>query len=699
MRQPQVLKAPVRALRSTLVGNNLTTAISLTTKKTAGRLVTRLGHLSLGDNFPTRVEVVVVGVEVEILPISLSPPAHSSINDNYCRVIPPVKNIVEDQNFKDKTNSVNSNVVFPVLFVTGQSQRKDISPYQCQREIKHVKLVCCVSHCLYTHNVRNVHHVVENPPVGVRLQMFWQVWLSLGSNPRVVYILKEGCSLPFKVRPPLSRSPVIISHYADAVKNKHLKESLQALLQKQAVEKVLVPSSVAFYNQQFLVPKPNDKWRPILDLSQLNLYLASASFKMETPETIRLSLQQGEWVTSLDFSDAYFHVPISQRSRKYLRFHLNSQTYQFTALPFGLSMAPLEFTKVVKEVKLMAQSQGIRIHQYLDDWLVRAPCQETCQRHTQTLLDLCRTLGWVVNMSKSELVPQQVFNFVGYHFDFSQGLVKPTQERWITLSQKISFLLGQQTISVRQFMSLIGLLTATEKQVVSRRLHMRPIQWHLKKHWHVPQSLEKVIPLPKSLHVHLRWWLDPDKVLRGQPLHPLQHALQLFTDASNEGWGTHLGDCTARGLWSRSEGELHINLLELKAVLLALKQFEQLCWSQTILVCTDNTIVVSYINKEGGMKSGSLCALLWRLLLWCNQRQIVLRARHIPGHLNVIADKLSRHKQVIQTEWSLLQENFDLLCRRWYTPKVDLFATRFNHKLPRFVSPVPDTGWPGRWMR
>ena len=239
-------------------------------------------------------------------------------------------------------------------------------------------------------------------------------------------------------------------------------------------------------------------------------------------------------------------------------------------------------------------------------------------------------------------------------------------------------------------MSLIGLLTATEKQVVSGCLHMRPIQWHLKKHWHVPESFERVIPLPKSLHVHLRWWLDPDKVLKGQPLHPLQHALQLFTDASNKGWGAHLGDFTARGLWSKSEGELHINLLELKAVLLALKWFEQLCWSQTILVCTDNTTIVSYINKEGGMKSGSLCALLWRLLLWCNQRQIVLRARHILGHLNVIADKLSRHKQVIQTEWSLLQEIFDLLCRRWHTPTVDLFATRFNHKLPRFVSPVPD---------
>ena len=44
---------------------------------------------------------------------------------------------------------------------------------------------------------------------------------------------------------------------------------------------------------------------------------------METPETIRLSLQQGEWVTSLDFSDAYFYIHINPRSRKYLTFHLS----------------------------------------------------------------------------------------------------------------------------------------------------------------------------------------------------------------------------------------------------------------------------------------------------------------------------------------------------------------------------------------
>ena len=110
--------------------------------------------------------------------------------------------------------------------------------------------------------------------------------------------------------------------------------------------------------------------------------------------------------------------------------------------------------------------------------------------------------------------------------------------------------------------------------------------------------------------------------------------------------------------------------------------------------CSDSTTVVSYINKEGGMRSSSLCALLWRLLSWCHPRGIVLKARHIPGRLNVIADKLSRHNQVIQTEWSLSQQVFNLLCSRWGSPHVDLYVTRFNHKLPKYMSPVLDqTAW------
>ena len=54
-------------------------------------------------------------------------------------------------------------------------------------------------------------------------------------------------------------------------------------------------------------------------------------------------------------------------------------------------------------------------------------------------------------------------------------------------------------------------------------------------------------------------------MLLGQPLHPLKHALQIFTEASKEGWGTHLNEYIARGNWSLPESKLHINYLELTA--------------------------------------------------------------------------------------------------------------------------------------
>ena len=85
-----------------------------------------------------------------------------------------------------------------------------------------------------------------------------------------------------------------------------------------------------------------------------------------------------------------------------------------------------------------------------------------------------------------------------------------------------------------------------------------------------------------------------------------------------------------------------------------------------------------------------MCALLWRLMTWCHHYHIILKARHIPGCLNVMADLLSRSNQVQSTEWSLHPQVFKQICRKWFTPHVDLFATHLNHKLPLYVSPIPD---------
>ena len=91
------------------------------------------------------------------------------------------------------------------------------------------------------------------------------------------------------------------------------------------------------------------------------------------------------------------------------------------------------------------------------------------------------------------------------------------------------------------------------------------------------------------------------------------------------------------------------------------------------------------LHKQGRRRCRAHCSLLWRILTWCSRKQLTLKARHISGRLNVVADKLSKLGQIIQTEWSLLPEVFQLICIRWHQPKIDHFATRFN-KLPCVTS-------------
>ena len=136
---------------------------------------------------------------------------------------------------------------------------------------------------------------------------------------------------------------------------------------------------------------------------------------------------------------------------------------------------------IVEEVKLMALSRGLRLHQYLEDWLIRSQSQEA-QVNTQAVVDLTQSLRWIINQEKSELKPTEVFSFVGYEYHLDSALVKPTQERWLKLQDLILRLKSKHVLTARCLMSLIGLLASTEKMVLEGRLHMRPFQFHLKEH-------------------------------------------------------------------------------------------------------------------------------------------------------------------------------------------------------------------------
>ena len=123
----------------------------------------------------------------------------------------------------------------PILTLHGQPQKKGLSPGQYLKRIKLVKGVSCVSQCLSASVVPNVPNVATD--VRGRLKKFWQVWQDLGANPRVLSILKEGYSLPFRDRPPFNRFPLIVSKEANPLKNKCLTETLTSYIQKTSCRK------------------------------------------------------------------------------------------------------------------------------------------------------------------------------------------------------------------------------------------------------------------------------------------------------------------------------------------------------------------------------------------------------------------------------------------------------------------------------
>ena len=522
------------------------------------------------------------------------------------------------------------------------------------------------------------------------MQRYWQVWQHLHCHPRVVQILRFGYQILPQSNPPKSVLPTIRSGYSTPEKHRFLTDCVEDMLKKGAIYPLKVCTTLGFCSRLFLVPKPGKKWRPVIDLSVLNSFLQVPTFKMETAEIIRNSLTKGEWLVSIDLKDAYFHVPIHPASQHLLRFHVDKRTYQFKALPFGLATAPLEFTRIVQEVKLVLQSRGIRVHQYLDDWLLRANTSHQCRSQTKELIQVVQDLGFVINFEKSELEPTQKIDFLGYNFDLIQGKVFPTEKKLKILEKAVQDMEVVSQTTPRSLMSLIGVLASLEKTIPMGRLHMRPFQWYLKTHWHYPQSLDLKIPVSNLLKSYLQWWKNPKNLEKGCPLHPQEHNTLIFTDASNQGWGAHLENLTVSGNWTDQEKLLHINVLELKAVFLALKSFQNSILDKRVLIATDNATVVSYLNKQGGTHSWDMCLLVWRIMAYCNPRNILIRARHIQGCLNVIADSLSRKDKIIQTEWSLHPQMFSLICKVWHTPMVDMFATKLNHKLPIYVSPVPD---------
>ena len=527
-------------------------------------------------------------------------------------------------------------------------------------------------------------------------------WKRCNPNQWVLRTVARGYRLQFANQPPLS-SRVIYTR-ARGLKADTLREEIGSLLRKGAiVELPRDQSRLGFWSRYFLVQKKGGGLRPILDLRCLNKHLKKFKFKMLTSQALLRSVRQGDFHCSVDLKDAYQHVQIYPPHRKFLRFAFEGRLYEYTVLPFGLSLSPRVFVKVTEAAIAPLRQQGIRLANYVDDWMISSCSSLEASLHTQTVLAHLTALGFNINFEKSMLIPAQQISFIGMLLDSNALSARLAPERVDRFLACLNSFQLDRVVLYKECMKLTGLMASAVQLLRLGRFYMRPFQrWVLSLRIPSRQGYKKVVVSQTCMDTLVRW-RDPAFLSSGVTMGEVVSHKVITTDASRLGWGAVHEGRSARGLWTPQMLKHHINFLELMAVFLALKKFEPLILGCHVLVRTDNTTALYYINKQGGLSSRPLDQLARRMTLWCERRLKSIRACHVPGLQNGGADLLSRREPRYE-DWSLHPSVVRQIFVRFGQPRVDLFASHENAKCPlyfavRGTSPLGVDAFASVWPR
>ncbi|KAK7929150.1 hypothetical protein WMY93_005545 [Mugilogobius chulae] len=220
-----------------------------------------------------------------------------------------------------------------------------------------------------------------------------------------------------------------------------LASEISTLLTKKAIREVKCDQRTGFYSRYFLIPKKDGGLRPILDLRSLNKFLRPLKCKMLTVPRVRQAVLPGDWFATIDLKDAYFQIPIWEGHRRYLRFAFAGKTYEFCVLPFGISLAPRTFTRCMDAV-LASKARGLRILNYLDDWLICA--------HSRAVQRECFSIATTSSVLRPPPKQQEELSRAisdcgvsGMSLNASTGTLSLTQKRQATIKDCLSlFRLG-----------------------------------------------------------------------------------------------------------------------------------------------------------------------------------------------------------------------------------------------------------------
>lgn len=454
------------------------------------------------------------------------------------------------------------------------------------------------------------------------------------------------------------------------------------------------PTQSKHYLSHFFTVKEPTKRRPILDCRPLNKFVQCHHFKMEGIPALRSLLEKDDLICKIDLKDAYVVVPLHQQSRRFLTFLHQGTVYQYKSLAFGLSVAPRIFSKPMRYAVEPLRRKGIKLVYYLDDICLVAKSMKEMNANMQETLAHLKNLGFLINYKKSSLQPQKIQEFLGFQFNTSTMQITLPQQKLKKIVSRIRQVKRSRTaFSCRWIASLVGKMTAVIPAIGEALIHLRFLQRDLAKSLHVHhQNWESPCQLTRKSFEDLQWWENFSGQHNGLPIHKEDFktpAIDIYVDASDSGYGVSSAELETHGFWTKEEQSTSINVRELKTVWIALQLHAEKHQNNVIRIFSDSTTAIKYVMKTGGTASPTLQDLALQIQSLLSKFQIRLQCVHIPGIKNTKADRLSRLAKPLY-EWSLPQQFFQKIQRKWGPLTIDAFAAHHNNLLPKYWSIRPD---------
>ena len=278
-------------------------------------------------------------------------------------------------------------------------------------------------------------------------------------------------------------------------------------------------------------------------------------------------------MATIDLKDGYYSVKIDELDTKYQKFVLNSRLLKFVALPNGLPPWPRKFTKLTKPPLALLRVQGHTFAIYIDDTISVDDTFQSCLLTVIKTIKLFQSLGFVIHTEKSIFIPSKNVECFGFAIDLERMVTYLSDHKKKKIFDKYQLISKKQYLKMRDVVSSIGTLTSTFPASEFGPLYYRAILKNKVDFLKANKgNFNARIDLTKNALQEIKWWKN-NIFYAFKPIRKVKISKVIYTVASLEGWVAFHGNTPTGRAWLPDEKRLHINVLELKAIFLALKAF------------------------------------------------------------------------------------------------------------------------------